>query len=128
MNESKKIKEKDRLVKSKDKDKFKDTLITRDSSEFEFVEAKFRERTDETQSNDIDKNDIVDLISKTERERDNRADITRERDDRAYIAREQDNQTSRARDRERDRERERDENKSADVEEMSSRMTSLMQF
>jgi hypothetical protein len=124
MNESKKIKEKDRLVRSKDKDKFKNTFITRDSSEFEFVETKFRQRTNETQSNNIDENDIVDLISETERERDDRADRTQERDSRADRARKRDDQTSRTR----DRERERGENKSADVEEMSSRMTSLMQF
>jgi hypothetical protein len=128
MNESKKIKEKDRLVRTKNKDKFKNTFITRNSSEFEFVEAKFRQRTDETQSNDIDENNIVDLISETERERDDRADKARERSDRAGRTRERDDQTSRAQSRERDRERERDENKSADVEEVSSRMTSLMQF
>jgi hypothetical protein len=56
-NQSRKIKRKDRLMRSKDK--AKDTFIRRDSFKFEYVETKFRQRADRTDQNDVDEKDLI---------------------------------------------------------------------
>jgi hypothetical protein len=111
MNESKKIKKKNRSSESLKKQKRADIFTTRDSFDHEYVKTKMRERERER-----------------ERVRAREREDEREREREDERAREREDERTRARAREREREREQISIDQHDINEMSSEMTSMLQF